>query len=104
MLAHSGGGTSFRDVTRFAQNPEAIGVVTASSIGRSERDLDAKDRRIFNKIAGPLLIELGYAKDDAWQRADRADPEPGRKKKKSPLVGAFQCQPGEWPGISSAGN
>lgn len=66
MLAHSAGGSSFRDVTRFAQNPEAIGAVTASSIGRWERDLDAKDRRIFKKIAGPLLIELGYAKDDAW--------------------------------------
>ena len=66
MLAHSDGGSSFRDVTRFAQNPEAIGAVTASSIGRWERDLDARDRRIFKRIAGPLLIELGYAKDGAW--------------------------------------
>jgi hypothetical protein len=66
MLAHADGGSSLRDVTRFAQNPEAIGAVTASSIGRWERDLDAKDRRIFKKIAGPLLIEPGYAKDDAW--------------------------------------
>jgi hypothetical protein len=66
MLAHADGGSSFRDVTRFAQNPEAIGAVTASSVSRWERDLDARDRRIFKRIAGRLLIELGYAKDDAW--------------------------------------
>jgi hypothetical protein len=65
MLAH-GGGASTRDVTRFAQNPEAIGAVNASSIGRWERDLDTKDRRIFRRIAGPLLVELGYARDNDW--------------------------------------
>jgi hypothetical protein len=26
----------------------------------------ANDQRIFKKIAGPLLIELGYAPDDGW--------------------------------------
>jgi protein-tyrosine sulfotransferase len=66
MLAHAGGGSSSRDVTRFAQNPEAIRAVSASSIGRWQRDLDANDRRIFKRIAGPLLVELGYARDDAW--------------------------------------
>jgi hypothetical protein len=65
MLAHAGGSAS-RDVTRFAQNPEAIGAVNAASIGRWERDLDAKDRRIFKRIAGPLLVGLGYAADDGW--------------------------------------
>lgn len=65
MLAHAGSSSS-RDVTRFAQNPEAIGVVSAASIGRWKRDLDARDRRIFKRIAGGLLIELGYAQDDAW--------------------------------------
>lgn len=66
MLAHADGGSSSRDVTRFAQNPEAIGAVNALSIGRWQRDLDAQDRRIFKRIAGPLLIELGYAMDDRW--------------------------------------
>ena len=56
----------FRDATRFAQNPEALGAVNASSLGRWQRDLDASDRRTFKRIAGPLLVELGYAKDDAW--------------------------------------
>ncbi|MGE0029584.1 MAG: sulfotransferase [Steroidobacteraceae bacterium] len=66
MLAHADSGNPSRDVTRFAQNPEAIAAINASSVGRWQRDLDAKDRRIFKRIAGPLLIELGYAKDDAW--------------------------------------
>ena len=66
MLAHAAADSPFRDATRFAQNPEALGAVNASSLGRWQRDLDARDRRIFKRIAGPLLIELGYAKDDGW--------------------------------------
>lgn len=66
MLAHAVADSPSRDVTRFAQNPEAIGAVNASSIGRWQRDLDARDRRIFKRIAGELLIEFGYAQDDAW--------------------------------------
>jgi hypothetical protein len=66
LLAHPAEGSSPRDVTRFAQNPEAVGAVNASSIGRWERDLDVKDRRIFKRIAGPLLIELGFARDNDW--------------------------------------
>lgn len=66
LLAHAADGSSSRDVTRFAQNPEAIGAVNAASIGRWERDLDARDRRIFKRIAGSLLVELGYATDDGW--------------------------------------
>lgn len=64
MLAHAG--AADRDVTRFAQSPEAAGSVHTSSIGRWQRDLDARDRRIFKRIAGPLLVELGYARDDDW--------------------------------------
>jgi hypothetical protein len=66
LLAHPAEGSSPRDVTRFAQNPEAVGAVNASSIGRWERDLDVKDRRIFKRIAGRLLVELGYARDEGW--------------------------------------
>lgn len=66
MLAHSTADSPFRDATRFAQNPEALGAVNTSSIGRWQRDLDVNDRRSFKRIAGPLLIELGYAKDDDW--------------------------------------
>jgi protein-tyrosine sulfotransferase len=66
MLAHASADSPFRDATRFAQNPEALGAVNATSIGRWQRDLDARDRRIFKRVAGPLLVELGYAQDDAW--------------------------------------
>jgi protein-tyrosine sulfotransferase len=66
MLAHAGTGSPFRDVTRFAQNPEALGAVSTAALSRWQRDLDARDRRIFKRIAGPLLIELGYAKDTDW--------------------------------------
>ncbi|HKY00043.1 MAG TPA: hypothetical protein VJL86_10025, partial [Steroidobacteraceae bacterium] len=66
MLAHASAASPFRDATRFAQNPEALGAVNTSSLGRWQRDLDARDRRIFKRIAGPLLVELGYANDGGW--------------------------------------
>jgi len=66
MLAHAAADSPFRDATRFAQNPEALGVVSTASLSRWQRDLDARDRRIFKRIAGPLLVELGYASDDGW--------------------------------------
>jgi len=66
MLAHASADSPFRDATRFAQNPEALGAVNATSIGRWERDLDARDRRVFKRVAGSLLVELGYAQDNGW--------------------------------------
>jgi hypothetical protein len=66
MLAHAAADSPFRDATRFAQNPEALGAVSTGSLSRWQRDLDARDRRIFKRIAGRLLVELGYAADDAW--------------------------------------
>ena len=66
MLAHAASESPFRDATRFAQNPEALGAVSTATLGRWQRDLDERDRRIFKRIAGPLLVELGYAKDDGW--------------------------------------
>ncbi|MGH8252208.1 MAG: sulfotransferase family protein [Steroidobacteraceae bacterium] len=66
MLAHAAADSPFRDLTRFAQNPEALAAVSKAPLGRWQRDLDANDRRIFKRIAGPLLVELGYSKDDGW--------------------------------------
>jgi protein-tyrosine sulfotransferase len=66
MLAHAAADSPFRDATRFAQNPEALGAVTTASLSRWQRELDARDKRIFKRIAGPLLVELGYAEGDAW--------------------------------------
>jgi len=66
MLAHAAAASPFRDATRFAQNPEALGAVSTASLSRWQRELDARDKRIFKRIAGPLLVELGYAVDDGW--------------------------------------
>lgn len=66
MLTHAAADSPFRDATRFAQNPEALGSLSTASLSRWQRDLDEKDRRIFKRIAGPLLVELGYARDDDW--------------------------------------
>jgi protein-tyrosine sulfotransferase len=66
MLAHAAADSPFRDATRFAQNPEALGAVSTASLSRWQRDFDGRDKRIFKRIAGPLLVELGYARDDGW--------------------------------------
>ncbi len=66
MLAHAATESPFRDATRFAQSPEALGAVSTASLSRWQRDLDARDKRIFKRIAGRLLVELGYAADDDW--------------------------------------
>jgi protein-tyrosine sulfotransferase len=66
MLAHSSVDSPFRDATRFAQNPEALGAVSTASLSRWQRDFDERDKRIFKRIAGPLLVELGYVAGDGW--------------------------------------
>jgi hypothetical protein len=66
MLAHAAADSPFRDATRFAQNPEALGAVSMASLSRWQRDLDERDKRTFKRIAGPLLVELGYAAGDGW--------------------------------------
>jgi hypothetical protein len=66
MLAHAAVDSPFRDATRFAQNPEALGALSTAAVSRWQRDMDDHDRRVFKRIAGPLLIELGYAADQDW--------------------------------------
>ena len=61
MLEHPHAGSPFRDVTRFAQNPEALAAVSTASLSRWQRDLDENDRRIFKRIEGPLLTSRGAA-------------------------------------------
>lgn len=66
MLAHAATDSVYRDAMHFAQNPEALGAVNTSSLNRWQRDLDARDKRTVKRIAGRLLIELGYAADGSW--------------------------------------
>jgi hypothetical protein len=40
MLAHTAADSPFRDATRFAQNPEALGAVSTASLSRWQRELE----------------------------------------------------------------
>ena len=46
--------------------PDAAGAITTTSMGRWRRDLGDHDREVVRRIAGPRLVELGYAPDIAW--------------------------------------
>jgi hypothetical protein len=37
-----------------------------SAVGRWQRDLNPKDKAAIKEVAGDLLIELGYARDNDW--------------------------------------
>jgi len=47
-------------------NARAGRPISAKSVGRWRRDLRADERRVFEDIAGQLLITLGYASDANW--------------------------------------
>ena len=51
---------------RLIHNPLADSGVHDKSIGRWRRDLSPEERHTFCRIAGELLIALGYAPDRAW--------------------------------------
>lgn len=40
--------------------------IFGSSVGRWRRDLSREDAETVERICGPLLVELGYAKDARW--------------------------------------
>jgi hypothetical protein len=66
LLAHSEAASTFRDVTAFPQNPEALRPIGTSAVARWHRDMSDEDKRVFREVAGDLLIEFGYAADDNW--------------------------------------
>jgi hypothetical protein len=66
LLAHSEAASTFRDVTAFPQNPEALQPIGTAAVARWQRDMTEEDKRIFRDIAGELLIEHGYASDHNW--------------------------------------
>jgi len=47
-------------------NPNAAEAVSRAPAGRWRRDLSPTERRVVDRIAGELLIALGYASDHAW--------------------------------------
>ena len=73
-----------------------MAAVNTASLNRWERDLDANDQRIFKKIAGPLLIELGYAPDDGWQAAvPIVEPSGSCSRARLPGYGDFRRLPNQ---------
>lgn len=51
---------------RLMNNPEAGRRVHGSSVGRWRRDLSPGEAEDFDRIAGELLIALGYAEGHGW--------------------------------------
>ena len=47
-------------------NPNAVEVVSGAQTGRWKRDLSPAEARSVDRIAGELLIALGYACDHSW--------------------------------------
>jgi len=52
---------------KHLQNIEVGQPIYQKTIGRWQRDMTKKERQIFKKMAGDLLIELGYTTDTSWK-------------------------------------
>jgi hypothetical protein len=63
---------SSRSVAKFPQNPEATQPIYRSASGRWSTDMSHDDSEVFKRIAGDLLIELGYSEDHSWHPKARA--------------------------------
>lgn len=47
---------------------EPDGFVGHGAVGGWTHELSPQQRRLFDRVAGALLVELGYADDDSWAR------------------------------------
>jgi len=47
-------------------HPEIARGLSRAAVGRWRQDLTGSDRACFKRLANDLLVELGYASDDAW--------------------------------------
>jgi len=54
---------------RLLNNPRAAGPLYTTNVGRWRSQLTPTEREEFARIAGELLIELGYEQDDGWVTA-----------------------------------
>lgn len=55
-----------RDLAGESSASQVSKAINARSIARWKTDLGAKDKIAVKEIAGPLLVELGYAANDDW--------------------------------------
>jgi protein-tyrosine sulfotransferase len=58
--------TKKRDLGEESSASQASQKMYSSSLGRWERDLADEDKYVVKRVAGDLLIELGYAKSSDW--------------------------------------
>lgn len=58
--------TPSRNITKFPQNPEAVNPLTNNAIGRWKTDFTIEDKRLFKRMGGDLLVELGYESSNNW--------------------------------------
>jgi protein-tyrosine sulfotransferase len=66
MLECSADPARDREPGRWLNNENAREAVAASRAGRWRRDLSLDERRVVSRLAGELLVSLGYAKDQGW--------------------------------------
>lgn len=64
---------------RSGKDPGFEKPVFTSSIGRWRKHMSSEDVRTFKRIAGPLLMELGYADDLDWDSDGTAVHRDGRR-------------------------
>lgn len=57
-----------REPGRWLNNSNAGGPVARSSTGRWRRELSLDERRVVSRVAGELLVSLGYVRDQGWVR------------------------------------
>jgi protein-tyrosine sulfotransferase len=53
-------------VTGAATSGTGGGTIHGKSVGRWRNELSADEQAEFKRLAGPLLVELGYERDDGW--------------------------------------
>jgi hypothetical protein len=56
----------FENEEKHLQNIEVGKPVFKKSIGRWKKDMNKSEKKLFKKLAGKLLIQLGYERDNNW--------------------------------------
>jgi protein-tyrosine sulfotransferase len=55
-----------RSIDKIPQNIRARKPIDKSALARWKRDLSKEEQELFKKMAGDLLVELGYEQDSGW--------------------------------------
>ncbi|KON29265.1 hypothetical protein AC482_06950 [miscellaneous Crenarchaeota group-15 archaeon DG-45] len=57
---------STREAIKFPQNIEATQPIYQKAVGRWREEFGEEDKRLFKRLGGVLLVDLGYEDDDEW--------------------------------------